>query len=425
MAVTIVVGAQWGDEGKGKIVDLLSEQSQVVARYQGGPNAGHTVVVKGQQVILHQIPSGILWPHTTCIIGNGVVIDPKVLLEEMDFVAAQGIEIDERLLISDRAHLILPYHRALDAAKEIHNNEPKIGTTGRGIGPTYIDKAARTGIRVCDLLDRELLEEKLRQNTRAANERLTTIYHTEPVDEKEIISSCLSMAETISKYVVDSSVYLNKAIQQGKKVLFEGAQGTMLDVDFGTYPYVTSSNPMSGGACVGLGVGPNRIDEVLGIVKAYTTRVGEGPFPTEFDAAFGEKVRKLGGEFGATTGRPRRCGWFDAVVVRQAVRVNGLTGIVITKLDVLDTLEEISICTGYRYKGAILRDYPASITIQQQAEPIYETVAGWQQSTTNVRSFADLPEKARAYLDRLSELLNVPIKIISVGPERAQTFFKD
>ncbi len=423
MAVTVVVGAQWGDEGKGKIVDLLSEQSQVVARYQGGPNAGHTVVVKGQQVILHQIPSGILWPHTTCIIGNGVVIDPKVLLEEMDFVSAQGIEIDERLLISDRAHLILPYHRALDTAKESHDNERKIGTTGRGIGPTYVDKAARAGIRVCDLLDRDLLKKKLRQNTRAANELLTKVYRRDPVSEQETIDNCLSVADTISKYVVDSSVYLNEAIQQGKKMLFEGAQGTMLDIDFGTYPYVTSSNPISGGACVGLGVGPKCIDEVLGIVKAYTTRVGEGPFPTEFDAAFGEKVRKLGGEFGATTGRPRRCGWFDAVVVRQAVRVNGLTGIVITKLDVLDTLEEIKICTGYWYKGEILQEYPASMTAQQQAEPVYETMPGWQQSTTNVRSFADLPEKARSYLDRLSELLTVPVKIVSVGPERAQTFF--
>ena len=341
MAVTIIVGAQWGDEGKGKIVDILSENVDIVARYQGGPNAGHTVVIDKEEIILHQIPSGILRPHAICVIGNGVVIDPVVLLEEIELLKGKGIDVTGRLLISHRAQLIMPYHKLLDASKENDKDVVKIGTTGRGIGPAYVDKYDRTGIRIVDLLDSTTLREKLLNNINAKNKVLHHIYKKEKIETEKIISDYIEFDKLIDEYVTDISVYLNNAINDGKNLLLEGAQGTLLDIDFGTYPFVTSSNPIAGGACVGLGIGPTKIDNVIGIVKAYTTRVGMGPFPTEFDEDFSEKVRKLGGEYGATTGRPRRCGWFDAVIARHAVQVNGLTSLVITKLDVLDTLEEI------------------------------------------------------------------------------------
>jgi adenylosuccinate synthase len=422
MSVKVIVGAQWGDEGKGKIVDLLSENVDIVARYQGGPNAGHTVVIGDEQIILHQIPSGILRPHTKCVIGNGVVIDPKVLLEEIDFVKEKGVDVRGRLFISHRAHLIMPYHKAIDSTKEESAaDDLKIGTTGRGIGPAYVDKYDRNGIRIVDLLDRETLREKLERNIAEKNELLKQIYLSEPLDADAIVDEYIQFDELIDEYVTDTSILINDAISRGEEILVEGAQGTMLDVDFGTYPFVTSSNPTAGGSCSGLGIGPTLIDEVLGIVKAYTTRVGMGPFPTEFDQEFGDKVRKLGGEFGATTGRPRRCGWFDAVVVGHAARVNGLTGLVITKLDVLDSLPEIKICTGYKYGDKVFKNYPAELWLQEKVEPVLETHPGWEADTTAAKTFDELPENAKKYLNRLEELVGVKIEIISVGSERNQT----
>lgn len=421
MSTTAVIGAQWGDEGKGKIVDLLSENADIVARYQGGPNAGHTVVVQNEELVLHQIPSGILWPHTTCIIGNGVVVDLRVLLEEIELVKTRGYAVDGRLFISDRAHLILPHHRSLDEAREQSQGANKIGTTGRGIGPAYMDKVGRVGIRACDLLEVDDLTHRVSQTVAAHNEVLQSVYHREPISADEVVSQCLRFAGLLKDTIIDTSVYLDQAIREGKFILLEGAQGTMLDVDFGTYPFVTSSNPIAGGACTGLGIGPNKIDEIIGVVKAYTTRVGMGPFPTEFNPEFSETVRQLGVEFGATTGRPRRCGWFDVVVVNHAVRVNGLTSLVITKLDVLDTIEEIKICTGYRYKGQLLTHYPAGIKAQLEAEPVYETHPGWLTSTTAAGEWEQLPENARRYIIRISELTNTEISMISVGPNRSQT----
>ncbi len=425
MAVTIIVGAQWGDEGKGKIVDLLSAKAGVVARYQGGPNAGHTVVVDEEEIVLHQIPSGILHPHTRCIIGNGVVIDPVILMEEVAFLESRGITVAGRLFISHRAHLIMPYHKKLDTAREAAQGAAKIGTTGRGIGPSYVDKYDRCGIRIVDLLDRNGLREKLIANIESKNKVLERIYDGESLDADQIIQDYVAFDQRIDAFVKDTTVYLNRAIDAGEEVLIEGAQGTMLDVDFGTYPYVTSSNPIAGGACTGLGVGPTRIDKVLGVVKAYTTRVGMGPFPTEFGVEFGDKMRQLGGEYGATTGRPRRCGWFDAVIVRLAAMVNGLTHLAITKMDVLDTLPEIQICTGYRYQGRTLEHYPAELWIQEHLEPVYETHPGWLCSTREARHFSDLPKAAQRYLRRIEELTRVPIAIVSIGSKRNQTLFME
>ena len=425
MSVTIVVGSQWGDEGKGKVVDLLSEKSDVVARYQGGPNAGHTVVVGDKEIVLHQIPSGILRPHTVCIIGNGVVIDPYKLMEEIDFLKTMGIGVTGRLFISHRAHLIMPYHRALDTSREQAHGSHKIGTTGRGIGPAYVDKYQRSGIRIVDLLDHRTLREKLRQNITEKNKVLQQIFNSDQIDTEQIIKDYLEFDKLIDEYVTDISIYLNQAIEEGKEILLEGAQGTLLDVDFGTYPFVTSSNPIAGGACTGLGIGPTKIDHVLGIVKAYTTRVGMGPFPTEFDDEFGKKIRKLGGEYGATTGRARRCGWFDAVVVNLAVRVNGLSGLAITKLDVLDSLDEIKICVGYKVGDRVLTNFPAESWLLDEVEPVYESHPGWKTSTHDARRFEDLPVNARKYLQRIVELLDVDIKIVSVGSRRDQTVFVD
>ena len=425
MSVTIILGAQWGDEGKGKIVDLLSAKADVVARYQGGPNAGHTVVIDEEEIVLHQIPSGILHPHTRCIIGNGVVIDPVILMEEVDFVKSKGFQVDGRLFISHRAHLIMPYHKLLDTTREAAEGASKIGTTGRGIGPAYVDKFDRCGIRIVDLLDRSTLAEKLLKNLESKNKVLQRIYDRDSMDTEKIIQDYLEFDRRIDAYVKDTTLLINRAIDAGEEVLIEGAQGTMLDIDFGTYPYVTSSNPTAGGACTGLGIGPTRIDRVLGVVKAYTTRVGMGPMPTEFDTEFGDQMRQLGGEYGATTGRPRRCGWFDAVVVRMAAMINGLTHLAITKLDVLDTLPEIKICTAYRYQGRVMEHYPAELWIQEQLEPVYESHPGWLCSTQEAHSFDELPENARSYLRRISELTRTPISLISVGSKRSQTIFME
>jgi adenylosuccinate synthase len=422
MSVKIIVGAQWGDEGKGKIVDILSENVDVVARYQGGPNAGHTVVIGDDEIILHQIPSGILRPHTKCIIGNGVVIDPVILMEEIDFLKSKGFTVTGRLFISHRAHLIMPYHRALDSTKEqAAPDNHKIGTTGRGIGPAYVDKYDRIGIRIVDLLNPDFLKEKLKRNIAEKNKMMGQMYSSEPLDAEKVVEEYLKFDEFIDEFVTDTSNLINESIKNGEEILIEGAQGTMLDIDFGTYPFVTSSNPTAGGACCGLGVGPTQIDDVLGIVKAYTTRVGMGPFPSEFDKEFSETIRTLGGEFGATTGRPRRCGWFDAVVVKHAARVNGLTGLAITKLDVLDTLDEIKICTGYKYKDKVIEHYPAELWIQEAAEPILETHPGWKTSTTHIKSYKDLPVNAKSYLERLKTIVGVDIEIVSVGADRNQT----
>ncbi len=425
MSVKVIVGAQWGDEGKGKIVDLLSEQVDIVARYQGGPNAGHTVVVDQDEIILHQIPSGILREHAICVIGNGVVIDPQVLMEEIRFLQSQGIDITGRLFLSHRAHLIMPYHRVLDSSREESQGNSKIGTTGRGIGPAYVDKYNRSGVRIVDLLDSQILREKLTRAIQEKNKVLRQIYNAEALDTDKIVNDYIDFDKQIDDYVTDVSVLLRNAIRENKRLLIEGAQGTMLDIDFGTYPYVTSSNPTAGGACTGLGIGPTCIETVLGIAKAYTTRVGMGPFPTEFDQTFGDEVRKLGGEFGATTGRPRRCGWLDTVVLNHAVGINGLTHFALTKLDVLDSLDEIKICTGYHYRGKTYRHFPAESWVQENCQPVYETHPGWKQNTQAAREIDDLPQNAVDYLKRIQDVTETPISIVSVGSRRDQTIMVD
>lgn len=425
MSVTIIVGAQWGDEGKGKIVDLLSEKFDIVARYQGGANAGHTVKVGDKTTVLHLIPSGIMHPNTTCIIGNGVVLDPIAFREEVKLLEKEGIQVDGRLFISQNAHLIMPYHKLIDKASEEKQGTDKIGTTGRGIGPAYVDKFNRKGIRIIDLLKREQFEKKLRKNIEEKNDIIEHIYGKSPLNVDEIVAEYLNFDKEIDKYVKDTSIYLNNAIDAGKNVLLEGAQGTLLDVDHGTYPFVTSSNPSSGGACIGVGIGPTRITEVIGVFKAYTTRVGQGPFPTELHDAEGNFLREEGHEFGATTGRPRRCGWFDSLVARYAIRINGINSLAITKLDILDKLEKISICTGYKLRDEILEEFPADLQILQQCEPIYEEINGWQEPTSHIKTWDDMPQGARNYLEFIESLINRPIKIISVGSKRSQTIFRD
>ncbi|MGH1365214.1 MAG: adenylosuccinate synthase [Calditrichia bacterium] len=425
MSVVVIVGAQWGDEGKGKIVDLLSKDFDIVARYQGGANAGHTVIIKDKKYVLHLIPSGILHDDVECVIGNGVVIDPVALMEEIRLLEEQGVHVEDRLKISQKAHLIMPYHKLLDTASEEKQGEQKIGTTKRGIGPAYVDKANRKGIRIVDLLDRKLFEEKLRRNIAEKNEVLEKIYGKIPLDVEEIIKQYLTFDKLIDPYIKDVSVYLNKAIDAKQSILLEGAQGTLLDVDHGTYPYVTSSNPSSGGACIGVGIGPTKVDEVLGIIKAYTTRVGEGPFPTELLDEDGEFLRREGNEFGATTGRPRRCGWFDGVIARYAVRINGIDGLAITKLDVLDRFERIKVCTGYKFGDKVLREFPTDPMVLDNCEPIYEEHPGWLEPTTDVRTWDELPKIARDYLSFLEEITGASAKIVSVGSKRSQTIFRD
>ncbi len=415
-----MVGAQWGDEGKGKITDLLSKSADMVVRYQGGVNAGHTVVVKDQTFKLHLIPSGILYPDTECIIGCGTVIDPKVLLGELDQLCELGIST-ANLLISETAHVTMPYHRLIDQASEERRGEHKIGTTGRGIGPTYADKSERTGIRVVDLMDAESLRKRLRWTIEYKNVILEKLYNLPPLDPQVVIEEYLAYAERLRPHVIDSSLRIYDAIQLKRNILFEGAQGTLLDLDHGTYPYVTSSNPVAGGACVGTGVGPTVIDRVIGVAKAYTTRVGEGPFPTELFGKMGELLCDRGAEFGTTTGRQRRCGWFDAVIGRYAVRINGLDCLAITKLDVLDELDEIKVCVAYDVKNERCQDFPSNSRTFAHCEPVYKTVPGWKQSTSNCRTLDDLPRRALDYLKLLAELMEVPIAIVSLGASRDQT----
>ncbi|GAB1349017.1 adenylosuccinate synthase [Ignavibacteriales bacterium] len=421
MSVTVIVGGQWGDEGKGKIVDILSETHGIVARYQGGANAGHTIQINGKKFVLHLIPSGILRDGVVCVIGNGVVIDPAALLEEIELLRKNNISVEGRLFISQNAHLIMPYHKIIDSLNE--KGKSKIGTTGKGIGPCYIDKYARKGIRIIDLLDPVKLERKIRENLEEKNNLLADYYKSDRLDVEKIIETYLAFDREIDPYVKDVPSYLNKAIAEGKSVLLEGAQGALLDVDHGTYPYVTSSHPTSGGACTGTGIPPTKIEEVTAIIKAYTTRVGEGPFPTELLDETGEKLRAKGFEFGATTGRPRRCGWFDAFLVRYSCMINGTTSVALTKMDVLDTFPEIKVATGYMHKGKLLSNFPVDCDILNECEPVYESVEGWNCDTSNCTSYSDLPEKAKEYIDFISQKAGMNVTIVSVGPNREQTFF--
>jgi adenylosuccinate synthase len=421
----VIVGSQWGDEGKGKIVDVLAEKVDVVARYQGGANAGHTVHVGSEEFILRQIPSGILHPTRRCYLGNGVVFDPVQFFEELDALTQRGFDAESRIGVSTRAHLLLGYHKVLDRAAEAGRGAGKIGTTGRGIGPAYEDKVARQGIRVADLRDATRAEELLRGAVARVNRKLETMGGDERVDPEALVAEVMGIRERLLKLAVDTGRVLHDGIRAGQKVLLEGAQGALLDVDHGTYPFVTSSNTTAGGAALGVGIGPTMVDAVVGVVKAYTTRVGSGPLPTEFPEPMQTEIRTLGGEYGAVTGRPRRCGWFDAVVVRYAARVNGLTGLAVTKLDVLDTLDEIRIATGYTAGDETLDDFPADLALLEAAEPVYETLPGWKTDTTGARRWEDLPEAARAYLRRLEEITGVPMWYVSVGTRRDQIIHID
>ncbi len=421
MANVIIVGTQWGDEGKGKIVDLLAENADMVVRFQGGNNAGHTMVVAGEQFICHLIPSGILQAKT-CIIGNGVVVDPAVLLKEIDTLNSRGVDAGPKnLKICEKAHLIMPYHQKVDHARERFKGDKKIGTTGRGIGPAYEDKATRRGIRFVDLMDPEVFGEKVETILDEKNFYLKNYLSAETLDAKAIIEEYQAYAQRLAPHVTNISVVINDAIKTGQQVLFEGAQGTHLDIDHGTYPFVTSSNTLAGNACCGAGVGPKNIDAVIGIVKAYTTRVGQGPFTAELFDEIGDAIQKKGAEFGATTGRRRRCGWLDTVILRNSVRLNGLTGLAITKLDILGGLEYLKICTGYEYQGEMLEHYPASLKVLAECKPVYETLPGWSENISDIKKLEDLPENVRNYLDRIAELTQTPIHIISVGADREQT----
>jgi len=418
MSTVVIVGTQWGDEGKGKIVDFLTEKADLVARYQGGNNAGHTVVINNEKYILHLIPSGILHKGKRCIIGNGVVIAPPALIKEIDDLKGKGIDVDDNLLISKNAHVIMPYHMAIEKENENRKGNKKIGTTGRGIGPSYTDKIARHGIRVMDLLSPNAFKEKISANLSTINFLLESLYKTAPLKAGEIYDEYMGYAERLSRYIADTDVIINKQIDSGKNVLFEGAQGTLLDIDHGTYPFVTSSNTIAGGACTGLGVGPTKINKVLGIAKAYTTRVGEGPFPTELKDELGESIRQKGGEFGATTGRPRRCGWLDMLILKHAIRINGLTGIALTKLDILDGMDKLKICIGYKYNGNLCEEFPKEIEILENCEPVYEEVDGWMESTLGIKEFDRLPANAKRYIKKIEEMLKTEIQIISTGQKR-------
>ncbi|MEO8601599.1 MAG: adenylosuccinate synthase [bacterium] len=422
MPAVVGVGVQWGDEGKGKVVDILAEHADIVVRYQGGNNAGHTLVVGDVKTVLHQVPSGVLHEGKTCVIGNGVVVDPVALLEEVDALRGRGYLQDESFLkVSDRAHLIMPYHRAIDQARERLRGEGRIGTTGRGIGPTYADKMARIGLRFADFLDEGTFADALRAVLEEKNAYLRTMLGEQALDFARISDQYARLRARLAPHVVDASVFLDKALAAGRRVLFEGAQGTMLDVDHGTYPYVTSSNTIAAAACTGGGIAPSRITSVVGITKAYTTRVGSGPFPTELLDELGQKLQQDGEEFGATTGRPRRCGWFDAVVARHAVRLNGLSGLAVTKLDVLTGLKTVRVCTSYELDGKRLDDVPASIAAFNAVRPVYEEFPGWDESLSHVRALDDLPETARRYLTALEELTATPIFMVSVGARRQDT----
>ncbi len=422
MSNVAIIGAQWGDEGKGKIVDLFTHDADVIVRFQGGNNAGHTLVVNGKKTVLHLVPSGALHPDKLCVIGNGVVVDPEVLIDEISALKAQGhLANDEQIRISEQAHVIMPYHKLIDQARERLRGEGMIGTTGRGIGPAYEDKVARVGIRFVDLLEEDTFREKLERNIQEKNFYLKAILKEKALQFGLIHDDYCRFRDQLHRYVTNTGLLLDQKIRAGKRVLFEGAQGTLLDVDHGTYPYVTSSSTITGGACSGSGVGPQHIQQVIGISKAYTTRVGSGPFPTELDGPEGETLRREGAEFGATTGRSRRCGWFDAVGVRHAVRMNGMTGIALTKLDVLTGFKKIPICTAYRYEGKRVDEFPASSKVMQGAEPVYEEMDGWDAALDNVRKFTDLPLTARNYVKRIEEVIASEIILVSVGPGREQT----
>jgi adenylosuccinate synthase len=420
MSSVVVVGTQWGDEGKGKITDFLSENAEVIARYQGGDNAGHTIVIEGTKYKLHLIPSGIFYPEKVSVIGNGVVVNPKSLVKELAYLHDAGITTDN-LRISDRAHVILPYHIKLDQLQEDSKGDNKIGTTIKGIGPAYMDKAARVGIRIADLLDKEIFAERLKINLEQKNREFTKMYEVDPVDFQDIFEEYYDYGQQIKKYVTDTSVILNDALDAGKRVLFEGAQGVMLDIDQGTYPYVTSSNPVAGGVTIGSGVGPSKISKVVGVCKAYTSRVGDGPFPTELNDEIGHQIREVGHEYGTTTGRPRRVGWFDSVVMRHSRRVSSLTNLSLNSIDVLTGLDEVKICVAYDLDGERIDYYPASLETLQRCTPIYETLPGWSEDITGVRHLDDLPETAKNYVRRVSELVGVKISTFSVGPGRDQT----
>jgi len=422
MPNVVIVGTQWGDEGKGKVVDLITDRADLVVRFQGGNNAGHTLVVNGEQTICHLIPSGILHEGKKCLIGNGLVVDPEVLLEEMTKLKGKGISISpERLSLSEKAHLIMPYHKALDNAREAAKGKDKIGTTGRGIGPCYEDKVGRTGIRAIDLLEPEILEEKIRSNLKEKNFILTKFLDAEPLEFQPIFDQYLSMAEDLKHYITDVSLEIDQALKSGKNILFEGAQGTHLDIDHGTYPFVTSSNPVSGTVCAGAGVGPDKLHHILGIVKAYTTRVGAGPFPTELLDETGDYIQEKGAEFGATTGRRRRCGWLDLVMIRDSIRLNGLTSISITKLDVLTGLERLKICVGYDFQGKRIDYRPTSLTRLAQCKPIYVDLPGWKDDISSAKQMDQLPQETRDYLEMINQITKVPFSYISVGPNRDQT----
>jgi len=419
MANVVIVGAQWGDEGKGKIVDLLTRYADLVVRFQGGNNAGHTIVLKDEKFVFHLIPSGILYADKRCIIGNGVVLDPAVLIEEVEALKKRGyVKDDSQLMISEQCHLILPYHRRIDAARE---RIFKIGTTGRGIGPAYEDKVARCGIRMVDLLDEKVFRRKLEENLTQKNIYLTQVLKEKGFEPSEIHREYLSYKGDIEKYVKDTPLVLHDEMQRGKNILFEGAQGALLDVDHGTYPYVTASNTVAGNACAGAGIGPTMIDSVIGVAKAYTTRVGEGPFPTELGDQLGDRIRERGGEYGSTTGRPRRCGWFDAVIVNHSIRINGIRAMAITKLDVLNGFEKIKVCVAYRANGSVYHHVPSNIEILKSAEPVYEELDGWKADMKKVGSFSDLPINAQRYIRRIEELIHTKATMISVGSERNET----
>lgn len=420
MPVTVVIGTQWGDEGKGKVVDLLSRDVDIVARYQGGANAGHTICWGDETFVLHLVPSGIFHENVTCVIGNGVVIDPVAVVEEIGMIRELGYDVDGRLLISHNAHLIMPYHKRIEEARERARDAGAIGTTGRGIGPAYVDKFARTGIRVVDLLDRDTLRRKLKEAIEEKNAFLRGVYEADELDVEKIIEEYVEFDKLIDPFVTDTSQFLGQALKDGRHVLAEGAQGSLLDVDFGTYPFVTSSHPTVGGCCTGLGVPPTEIDRVIGIVKAYSTRVGNGPFPTELEDEAGRRLRTVGDEFGATTGRPRRCGWLDLVALRYTSMINGLTELAVTKLDVLTGLEEIKVCTSYRYDGKETSRFPSEVQTLERVTPVYQSFGGWDEDVTGIHRMGELPGAARRYLEFISDFLGVRISMVSTGPKRDQ-----
>ncbi len=422
MATTILVGAQWGDEGKGKVIDVLTEQADVVVRYQGGNNAGHTVEVGHHKYVLHLVPSGILYPGKINVIGNGVVVDPLALLEEIEHLRHRGCAIDGNLLVSETAHLVLPYHRLLDEIREEQKGKRKIGTTKRGIGPAYADKVARTGLRVVDLLSPARFSAKLRRKVRENNE-IFKAFGAKPLSFARINQDYLSAGRKLRPFITDTVTYLNRAARDNKNILCEGAQGTLLDIDFGTYPFVTSSNATAGGACTGSGISPHKVDRVVGVMKAYTTRVGTGPFPTELHGEAGELIRKTGSEFGATTGRPRRCGWFDAMATRYSVMVNGIDDLAVTKLDILDGMAKIKVCVGYRVGRQIIETMPSDADLLARCQPVYQEFDGWQTSTKRAREFDELPKRARVYLQRIAQLSGAKLGIVSVGARREETIF--